>query len=104
MLFLTTIPSLLNIWGIDGPIKAIFFPTESTRILQIIPDYWQFLWPLTYYYIGCYLKEYGAKLSSGKSLLLFMGFLTIFGFLILDVIIIMSFSELHIMNGMDLSR
>ena len=80
MLFLTTIPTLLNIWGIDGPIKAIFFPTESTRILQIIPDYWQFLWPLTYYYIGCYLKEYGAKLSSRKSLLLFMGFLTIFGF------------------------
>ena len=80
LLMLTIFPSLFNIWGIDGSFRTIFFPTDSTRVLEIIPNYWQFLWPLTYYYIGCYLKEYGFNLTFQKSVFWFLGFLVIFGF------------------------
>lgn len=41
LIFLVTLPSCVNIYGIS-----------------ILPDWWEGLWPLLYYFIGCYLREY----------------------------------------------
>lgn len=41
LIFLVTLPSCINIYGIS-----------------ILPDWWEGLWPLLYYFIGCYLREY----------------------------------------------
>lgn len=38
--------------------------------LQIMPNWWSTIYPLTYYFIGCYLKEYGMPISRKKCALL----------------------------------
>ena len=44
-------------------IISSLFPTISrikinSYSLNIFPDYWQFLYPILLYYVGCYIKEY----------------------------------------------
>lgn len=43
---LATLPSICNVYG-----------------TKIVPAWWSGVWPLLYYFIGCYLKEYPLKLS-----------------------------------------
>lgn len=67
-LFLTGLPSI--------------FSNMNFKI-NIFPDYWIVLYPITYYFIGCYLKEY--KLKFNKSILvcsivLLLFFQTVFTF------------------------
>lgn len=38
--------------------------------LDIIPDYWTLIYPITYYFLGRYLKEYPLKISTLKKVLL----------------------------------
>lgn len=38
---------------------------------SLIPDWWTFLYPLTYYFIGCYLREYKINIKKYKNILLF---------------------------------
>jgi len=78
LLFLTTFPSILNIWGVDGGLKTILFPTENTRILEILPDYWEILWPITYYYIGAFINEYGIKIKLLLNVFMYIGSLLLF--------------------------
>ena len=33
-------------------------PTSSSEYGPIIPDWWVNIYPLTYYFLGCYLREY----------------------------------------------
>lgn len=39
-------------------------PTVFNLWINLVPDWWLALWPLTYYFIGCYLREY--PLALGK--------------------------------------
>lgn len=48
------------------------FGSVQTR-LDILPDYWKNVYPLTYYYIGAFLKEYPPRLPKGVNLLLLGG-------------------------------
>ena len=38
----------------------------------LIPDWWINIYPLTYYFIGCYLKEYKINISKITNILLFV--------------------------------
>ena len=53
-IILTALPSVLNIYSFDLP---------SSDMNKLIPAWWQTLYPITYYYIGCYLSEYGLKIN-----------------------------------------
>lgn len=46
---------------------------------SIVIDYWIPLWPITYYFIGRYLKEYGFKISTLKNIILLLISFLIFG-------------------------
>lgn len=35
-----------------------------------VPDWWSHIYPITYYFIGCYLREYGMPIGRGKCALL----------------------------------
>lgn len=61
-LALTTIPSMVNYSG-----------------NKILPDFWVVLYPITYYFIGAYLKEYPVKLKKWLNLLLLFGAVLVFG-------------------------
>lgn len=61
-LFLTALPSLLN-----GKFEKTLF----------LPDYWIGMYPVTYYFIGCYIREFQLKISKVKGAFLFLLFLGI---------------------------
>lgn len=61
ILALTTLPSLCNLYGKWGA------------------NWWQNLYPVTYYFIGAYLSEYEIKLNKGWNFLLLLGSVMIFG-------------------------
>lgn len=44
---------------------------------SLIPDWWTNIYPLTYYFIGCYLNEYKINIKAYKNILLFLACLTI---------------------------
>lgn len=68
-LFLTAMPSILNIWQIFNP-SWWMEPATSRNYDYLVPDYWTKLYPITYYFIGCYLREYPIKLRASTNLLL----------------------------------
>ena len=45
----------------------------------LIPDWWTGIYPLTYYFIGCYLKEYKININKYLNVLLFIVVLIISG-------------------------
>lgn len=54
----------------------------------LIPDWWISIYPLTYYFIGCYLKEYKVNINKYLNVLLFI-----------IVLIISSLINIHFSNG-----
>lgn len=54
----------------------------------LIPDWWISIYPLTYYFIGCYLKEYKVNINKYLNISLFI-----------IVLIISSLINIHFSNG-----
>ena len=65
MLLLTGIPTAVNMINIEG-IQLI-----------LLPDWWINLFPLTYYFIGCYIEEYNININK-KILLSILSLLIMF--------------------------
>lgn len=78
MLVLTSFPNVLNIYNFDveGWWKA---PILSSEYRKIFPSWWNAIFPLTYYYIGCYLKEYGMKIKKSANIALLLIAVMVFG-------------------------
>lgn len=55
-LVLTVLPSVVNIYDLDTP-GAWRQPWSTTTYTQIVPDWWQGVYPVTYYFLGAYLHE-----------------------------------------------
>lgn len=64
-------------------IATMLFLTAGIGLINdffvIFPDFWESLYPVTYYFIGCYLKEYPLKLKRATRVLLFIGLFLISG-------------------------
>ncbi len=60
-LLLTAAPQAVNIFIPD--MKWLLNPAASSNYFKILPNYWVSLYPVTYYFIGCYLREYKLKIS-----------------------------------------
>ncbi|MBE6160410.1 MAG: hypothetical protein E7157_05140 [Lactobacillales bacterium] len=45
--------------------------------LDIIPDWWNEIYPLIYYFIGCYINEYQVEINKKKGILLTIGLILI---------------------------
>ncbi|MEG2784383.1 MAG: acyltransferase family protein [Lachnospiraceae bacterium] len=72
LLLLTMFPSICN----TGWWTAL---TSGGAIHQVVPDWWGGIYPITYYYIGAYLKEYDWKLGKKLNLFLLVGAVLLFG-------------------------
>lgn len=74
---ITILPTLFNSFSFDS---AIWWadPKSSEVYQKLIPDYWLSMYPIAYYFTGCYLREYGLKLKTSSLLIVFL--LTIFLF------------------------
>lgn len=59
MIFLTAVPGFFN--NIPGNMNIFHFP-----------DWWMTIYPLTYYYLGAYIRHYKVKLPRTAAVLLFL--------------------------------
>ena len=75
---LTAAPGVLNAWNFASP---SFFanPSASDHYINLIPDWWTEIYPITYYFIGCWLREYGLGISRIKNLLLLIASVVFWG-------------------------
>lgn len=60
---LTALPCVVNIFT---------FQEETTGFDKLIPSWWQNIYPLLYYFIGCYIREYQVKINRLLNILLFV--------------------------------
>ncbi len=54
---LTVLPSVLNVFDIKTQ-GALLKPWLASSYASIVPDWWAFLYPVTYYFLGAYLKRH----------------------------------------------
>ena len=66
---LTSLPSVFNIYDLNS-LAWWPLPSASTDMNKLVPAWWQNLYPITYYYIGCYLSEYGLKIKKSLNVAL----------------------------------
>ncbi len=63
LFFLTVAPSIFNIF--DFQTSGWWSnPAISDSFQNLIPDWWKFIYPITYYFIGCYLREYKINIKT----------------------------------------
>ena len=74
---LTSLPSIINIYNFTEP-GWFYAPAISREYQKLAGEWWVMIYPVTYYMIGAYLKEYPFKMKKRYNLLLF--FLAIAGF------------------------
>lgn len=58
----TTLPTVFNIWGHD-----------------MIPDWWKLSFPILYYFIGSFIREYNPKIEITKNILILLVSFLLFG-------------------------
>ena len=63
MIVLTVLPTLLNIFKLDTP-SWWGNPTSSDEFTKVVPAWWIGFYPVTYYFTGCYLREYGLRFKT----------------------------------------
>lgn len=68
MLCMTSIPCVLNIFVFDSS-SWWSQPSLIQTYQKIIPSYWVSMYPITYYFIGSYLHDYGLKLNNIQCLI-----------------------------------
>ena len=78
MLILTAIPHFINSFQLLN-LEWWITPSANNNFDIIFPDYWIHLYPITYYFIGCYLSEYPIKITPIKNALLILGVFLVIG-------------------------
>ena len=69
-LVLTALPAVLNVYNFkvsgwfSDPSMTVDPEGKAVTLNKLIPSFWTILYPVTYYFIGCYLREYGLKLKT----------------------------------------
>ncbi|MBE6612018.1 MAG: hypothetical protein E7632_05960 [Ruminococcaceae bacterium] len=78
LLLLTSLPSVVNIFNfyVRGWWER---PVRSGEYQQFLPDWWTNLYPVTYYCMGAYLREYPVKLKKWVNLCLWGLSILLFG-------------------------
>lgn len=63
---LTTLPSFFNVYRFE---ELLWWtqPQSSNDFFKIIPGWWLAVYPITYYFIGNYIREYGVKIKRSLS-------------------------------------
>lgn len=68
-LILTAGPSVFNAFPLDSP-GWWLEPRKYTDHMLLVPDWWKQLYPITYFFLGRYLREYPLTWKPGKQFLL----------------------------------
>ena len=75
LLILTVLPSIANIWWFDD-LSWWRDPGSIRQYRQLVPQWWQMLYPVTYFYLGRWLRDYPVRCGKltllGLNLLVFV--------------------------------
>ncbi|MBQ7664029.1 MAG: acyltransferase family protein, partial [Bacteroidaceae bacterium] len=75
-------------------------PSLTNRYEQhIFPDWWQTIWPLLFFFIGCYIREYRPIVSIAKGLAIIFGISLFNPFF--NVLFVKNHSLIQITGGVD---
>lgn len=66
---LVGLPAALNIFRFDS-LNWWLNPSSNTEYIKIVPEFWNILYPIFYYFLGAYLSKYPPKLSAIQNILL----------------------------------
>ena len=78
LLILTCLPSILNIYNFDS-VRWFFNPSLSSNYQLLVPKYWVSIYPITYYFIGSYISEYGFNIRKKLNFILIIVAVLILG-------------------------
>lgn len=78
MASLTLLPKLLNVFNFRTP-GWWASPSVSETYDPVVPGFFTGMYPITYYFIGAYLREYGWKLKKWLNLVLLALVILVFG-------------------------
>ena len=59
---IASLPSVVNAYKFRCP-GWWSQPSINTDYVKLIPDQWSGLYPITYYFIGCYLSEFQLRIN-----------------------------------------
>lgn len=59
---MTALPAVMNVYKFGDPQWWAAPAASTSGYFQIVPDWWVDLYPLTYYFLGAYLRDYPLKL------------------------------------------
>ena len=71
MLFLTSLPTIVNIYNFRLGFSADMFFNDGELRNKILPFWWKSMYPVTYYFIGAYFSEYKPKIDRKLNILCF---------------------------------
>lgn len=74
----TILPSLFNIFNFQSA-QWWANPASSDEFSKLIPSWWTGMYPIAYYFTGCYLREYKLKVKTGTLALLLTAAVLLFG-------------------------
>lgn len=79
MVIITALPAVMNVYSFSSlewwSTPAISGAPQN----KLIPSWWTSFYPITYYFIGCYLSEYGLKINKWLNILLIAATVTVSG-------------------------
>lgn len=77
MVILVILPTFFNIFNFDPSWWVT--PTSNDTFAKLIPSWWTGIYPIAYYFVGCYLREYGLKIKTSTAVFLLIASIVIFG-------------------------
>lgn len=66
---MTILPTLFNIFSFTTE-QVWYNPSETDAMTKILPNWWSMIYPITYYFVGTYIREYGLKIKTPVAILL----------------------------------
>lgn len=63
LIAMTILPSLFNSFKFDS-LEWWANPALDTDFQKLIPSWWVGIYPITYYFTGCYIREFGTKIKN----------------------------------------
>ena len=77
LFIITVLPNILNIFQFN--IKWFLNPSISRKYFKIFPSWWSEIYHITYYFVGCYLREYELNIKLKTEIMLLIVFVLLLG-------------------------
>ncbi len=68
----TTLPSLFNVWR-PSDLSWWLQPGSSQEYFEIFPNQWESMYPVTFYFLGAYLRDFPPKIKPLTTFFLIIG-------------------------------